>query len=141
MPWFRRAAQEWRSPVGRAKAQRFVWKYANGRTEFQFLGCTGKFDSMGGPRRRITKFSSGPPNRRIRESQAAADQKRQIEAEAGRALDRSAGQRLVSVFSITIRPMGWDGVPTALILMADACSMFGSRMFPPRWFANGCVVC
>jgi hypothetical protein len=45
--------------VDRAKAQRFLWEYADRRIEFQFLGCTGKslLDPSQGPGLRITNFS------------------------------------------------------------------------------------
>jgi hypothetical protein len=52
-----------------------------------------------GPRWKIVDFLLGPSNQRVREGQAAADQERSIEAEAGCALDRSAEQQLVSVLS------------------------------------------
>ena len=54
-----------------------------------------------GPRWKIMDFLLGPSNQRVREGQAAADQERSIEAEAGCALDRSAEQQLVSVLSFT----------------------------------------
>lgn len=43
-------------------------------------------------------------------------------------------------FPLRYPPMGSDRVPMALIMMADAGLMFGSRLLS-RWFSNGCVVC
>ena len=85
MPGFRRAAQGRGPTVDRTKTQRVVWKHANGPITFQFLGRTGELS--GAPTDEMTNFRTGSPNRRIRESEATADQKCEIEAEAGRVLD------------------------------------------------------